>query len=188
MTEETGGNRETFRAALTAAGSAIGAAEHAVDTGLPEVPYALVRPNGHHAQPSQVDGFYFFDNIAVAAGHLHTTRDVDRVAILDWDVHAKGTQEAFYDRKDVLVVSLHNDHESWSEEMHPQSCDHTEQGTGPGEGYTVNVLLPAGTGDDGYRYGIDELVGPYSMITIRTRSSEVPARTSARWILSAEMS
>jgi acetoin utilization deacetylase AcuC-like enzyme len=161
LTEETGGNRETFRAALTAAGSAIGAAEHALDTGLPEVPYALVRPSGHHAQPSQADGFCFFNNVAVAAEHLRATRNVGRVAILDWDVHhANGTQEAFYDREDVLVVSLHNNHESWSEETHPQSCDLTEQGTGPGEGYTVNVPLPAGTGNDGYRYVIDELVAP----------------------------
>lgn len=161
LTEDTGGNRETFRAALTAAGSAVGAAEHALDTGLPDVSYALVRPSGHHAQPTQADGFCFFNNVAVAAEHLRATRSVDRVAILDWDVHhANGTQEAFYDREDVLVVSLHNDHESWSEETHPQSCDLTEQGTDAGAGYTVNVPLPAGTGNDGYRYAFDGLVAP----------------------------
>ncbi|MFB6269068.1 MAG: class II histone deacetylase [Halobacterium sp.] len=158
---ETGGNRETFRAAVTAAGGAVAAAKRAVDTGLPEVPYALVRPSGHHAQPAQTDGFCFFNNVAVAAESLLATGRADRVAVLDWDVHhANGTQEAFYDRDDVLVVSLHGDHDSWDAETHPQACDLTEQGEGAGEGYTVNVPLPAGTGDDGYRYAMDEVVDP----------------------------
>ncbi|MGQ3413734.1 class II histone deacetylase [Natrinema sp. LN54] len=161
LTTETGGNAETYRAALTAAGGAVAAAEHAVTADRSDVPYALVRPSGHHAQPSQSDGFCFFNNVAVAAAHLLETGQADRVAVLDWDVHhANGTQEIFYDRDDVLVVSLHNDHWSWDEETHPQSCDLTERGTGNGTGYTVNVPLPAGTGDDGYRYAIDELVEP----------------------------
>ncbi len=161
LTPETGGNAETYRAALTAAGGAVAAAERAVDAGLPEVPYALVRPSGHHAQPAQADGFCFFNNVAVAAAHLLATDRADRVAILDWDVHhANGTQEAFYGRDDVLVVSLHADHDSWSEETHPQACDLTERGTGDGAGYTVNVPLPPGTGDDGYRYAMCDLVDP----------------------------
>jgi len=161
LTPETGGNTETYRAAITAAGGAVAAAERAVDTGLPEVPYALVRPSGHHAQPAQSDGFCFFNNVAVAATHLLATDRADSVAVLDWDVHhANGTQEVFYDRDDVLVVSLHNNHESWSEDTHPQACDRTEQGTGAGVGYTVNVPLPAGTGDEGYQYAIDKLVAP----------------------------
>lgn len=160
-TAETGGNRETYRAAVTAAGAAIAAAERAVERGLPEVPYALVRPSGHHAQPAQTDGFCFFNNVAVAAEHLIATGGADRIAILDWDVHhANGTQEIFDDRADVLVVSLHTDHRSWNEDTHPQSCDLTERGTGAGTGYTVNVPLPAGTGDAGYRYALDELVEP----------------------------
>ncbi|SER69588.1 arginase family protein [Natrinema salaciae] len=161
LTAETGGNAETYRAAATAAGGAIAAAEHAADPGTSALPYALVRPSGHHAQSSQSDGFCFFNNVAVAAAHLLETGRADRVAVLDWDVHhANGTQEIFDDRDDVLLVSLHNDHWPWDEVSHPQSCDLTEQGTGDGEGYTVNVPLPAGTGDDGYRYAMDELVGP----------------------------
>ena len=161
ITSETGGNAETYRAAVIAAGCAVAAAEHAVDAGASEVPYALVRPSGHHAQSSQTDGFCFFNNVAVAAAHLLATDRADRVAVLDWDVHhANGTQEIFYDRDDVLVVSLHNDHDSWDDETHPQSCDLTERGDGDGLGYTVNVPLPAGTGDDGYRYALDELVDP----------------------------
>ncbi|WP_425499816.1 class II histone deacetylase [Natrinema caseinilyticum] len=161
LTSETGGNAETYRAALTSAGGAIGAAERAVDPGSSDLPYALVRPSGHHAQTAQSDGFCFFNNVAVAAAHLLETGRADRVAVLDWDVHhANGTQEIFYDRDDVLLVSLHNDHWPWDEVSHPQSCDLTERGIDDGEGYTVNVPLPAGTGDDGYRYAIDELVAP----------------------------
>jgi len=160
LTPETGGNAETYRAALTAAGGAVGAAERAVDADS-EVPYALVRPSGHHAQSAQADGFCFFNNVAVAAADLLATDRADRVAVLDWDVHhANGTQEIFYDRDDVLVVSLHNDHDSWSEETHPQACDLTERGTGEGAGYTVNVPLPPGAGDDGYGYAVEELVEP----------------------------
>ncbi|WP_336037080.1 class II histone deacetylase [Halobacterium yunchengense] len=161
LTTETGGNAETYRAARVAAGGATAAARRAVDAGLPEVPYALVRPSGHHAQPDRADGFCFFNNVAVAAADLLASGRADRVAVLDWDVHhANGTQECFYDREDVLVVSLHQDHDSWSAETHPQACDLTERGVGDGEGYTVNVPLPPGTGDDGYRYAVDELVEP----------------------------
>ncbi|MFC6718933.1 class II histone deacetylase [Natrialbaceae archaeon GCM10025896] len=161
LTRETGGSKETYQAAAFAAGGAIAAVKRAVDSDRPEVPYALVRPSGHHAQPSQADGFCFFNNVAVAADHVLETNLADRVAILDWDVHhANGTQEVFYDRDDVLVISLHNDHWSWDDETHPQSCDLSERGAGDGTGYTVNIPLPAGTGDTGYRYAINELVDP----------------------------
>ena len=161
LTPDTGGNTTTFRAATVAAGGAVAAAERAADSGLAEVPYALVRPSGHHAQSDRADGFCFFNNVAVAAANLLATDRAERVAILDWDVHhANGTQEIFYDREDVLVVSLHNDHGSWSAETHPQACDRSERGVGDGAGYTVNVPLPAGTGNDGYRHAIDKLVDP----------------------------
>ena len=161
LTPETGGNAATSRAATVAAGGALAAAERAVDAGRREVPYALVRPSGHHAQSDRADGFCFFNNVAVAAAHLLATDRADRVAVLDWDVHhANGTQEIFDHRDDVLVISLHNDHDSWSAETHPQACDLTERGVDDGTGYTVNVPLPAGTGDEGYRYAVEALVDP----------------------------
>lgn len=160
LTPDTGGNAETYRAAVTAAGGAVAAAERALEADS-EVPYALVRPSGHHAQSGQADGFCFFNNVAVAAAHLLATDRADRVAVVDWDVHhANGTQEIFSDRGDVLVVSLHQDHDSWDAETHPQVCDLTERGTGDGAGYTVNVPLPPGTGDDGYQYAMAEVVEP----------------------------
>jgi acetoin utilization deacetylase AcuC-like enzyme len=161
LTADTGANEASFTAARYAAGAAIQAADHALDHGLDAVPYALVRPSGHHAQPAQVDGFCFFNNVAVAAEHVLATTGTERVAILDWDVHhGNGTQACFSDRDDVLVVSVHNDHWSWDEEAHPQTGDVDEVGAGAGEGYTLNVPLPPGTGDEGYAYAFDRVVEP----------------------------
>jgi len=162
LTAETGANGATYRAARHAAGAAVAAAEHALDAPPVDVPYAAVRPSGHHAQPGQADGFCFLNNVAVAADAALSGRDaVDRVAILDWDVHhGNGTQECFYDRDDVLVIGLHNDHWSWDPDAHPQTGDLDETGTGAGEGYNLNVPLPPGTGDDGYAAVVDRLVEP----------------------------
>lgn len=161
LTAETGANERTFDAARYAAGAAIAAATGAVDTETTSVPYALVRPSGHHAQPSQIDGYCFFNNIAVATEAVLATTDVDRVAIVDWDVHhGNGTQEAFYDRDDVLFISLHNDHGSWDIDAHPQSGDVEEDGAGVGTGYNVNIPLPPGSGDRGYELVFDRLVEP----------------------------
>lgn len=161
ITGGTGANEASYRAARRAAGAAAAAADHALEYGLSDVPYAAVRPSGHHAQPSQVDGFCFFNNAAVAVEQALADADVSRVCVLDWDVHhGNGTQEIFYDREDVLTISVHNDHWSWNPEAHPQTGDTDEHGIGRGEGYNVNVPLPPGTGDDGYLATVDRLVEP----------------------------
>jgi acetoin utilization deacetylase AcuC-like enzyme len=119
----------SYRAALLAAGAAIEAAERGA--------FALVRPPGHHALPDRAMGFCFFDSIAVAARHMQAQRGIERVAVVDWDVHhGNGTQAIFWDDPTVFYASLHQ----WP--FYP--------GTGgPGEGNetTVNVPLPAGCGD-----------------------------------------
>jgi acetoin utilization deacetylase AcuC-like enzyme len=159
LTAETGANEASAEAARHAAGAARMAAEAAFNEA--STPYALVRPSGHHAQPAQADGFCFFNNIAIAAEHLVVTGQADRVAILDWDVHhGNGTQEVFYDRDDVLFVSLHNDHWSWDSEAHPQSGDTDEYGIDNGYSYNLNVPLPPGTGNEGYAYAFDHIVEP----------------------------
>jgi acetoin utilization deacetylase AcuC-like enzyme len=185
--DTTAMSERTYDAARHAAGAAIGAARHALAHSLDDVPYALVRPSGHHAQPTQADGYCYVNNAAVAVADVLAATGVpatdapadasaggtdgnetdaeadvgaDQVAILDWDVHpANGTQECFYDREDVLVVSLHGDYGVWGPN-HPQENSLAERGTGAGEGYTANVPLPPGTGDAGYAEAFDRVVEP----------------------------
>jgi acetoin utilization deacetylase AcuC-like enzyme len=148
----------SWPAALAAAGTAIAAAE-AVLAGESQVAYSLVRPPGHHAQPAQADGYCLFSNVALAAEHARRS-GIERVAILDWDVHhGNGTQECFYERNDVLTVSFHMRHGAWGP-SHLQTGAPGEVGRGPGEGFNVNVELPSGTGDGGYLKAFEEIVVP----------------------------
>lgn len=160
LTQTTGVSGGTMRAAERAAGGAAAAAQAALSTGPETVTYACVRPSGHHAGPAVADGFCYVNNAAVAAEQALAS-GVERVAILDWDVHhGNGTQSCFSDRDDVLVVSIHNDHGPWDPETHPETGGVEERGTGAGEGYTVNAPLPAGVGDAGYCALFDRLVSP----------------------------
>jgi acetoin utilization deacetylase AcuC-like enzyme len=148
----------TWDAALAAVGSSIQAVDAVLD-GDASAAYALVRPPGHHAQPAQADGYCFFSNAAVAAEHARR-RGVERIAIVDWDVHhGNGTQACFYDRSDVLTVSLHQDHGSWGP-SHPQTGTPLETGHGDGMGFNVNVALPPGTGDLGYLDAFETVAAP----------------------------
>lgn len=108
--------------------------------------YALCRPPGHHAYRDQAGGFCFMNNAAVAAAHLRQKHE--RVAILDVDVHhGNGTQGIFYERPDVLTVSIHADPIAY----YPFVWGYAhERGHGPGLGANRNIPLPIGTGDDGY--------------------------------------
>lgn len=150
----------TYLASRYAAGAAIGAAEVALESDS-TVPYAPVRPSGHHAQPASADGFCFVNNVAVATEHVLSTGPTDRVAILDWDVHhGNGTQAAFEKRDDVLVASIHGDHGPWNEHTHTRTGRPDEPGVGDGEGYSVNIPLPLGTGDAGYEYAFETVLEP----------------------------
>jgi len=103
------------------------------------------RPPGHHATRDRGMGFCLFNNIAVAAEALSFYHGMKKVAIIDWDVHhGNGTQEIFYGRSDVLFVSLHQ------YPLYPGGGKATETGTGPGEGFTLNIPLPAATGGAQY--------------------------------------
>ncbi|TYT63895.1 histone deacetylase family protein [Natrialba swarupiae] len=121
-----------------------------------KMPFSLGRPPGHHAVADDAMGFCFANNAAVAAQHAldHDVHDVDRVAIIDWDVHhGNGTQDIFYDRDDVYFVSLHE------QGLYPGTGDVDEIGEGDGRGTTMNLPMPAGTGDPGYLAAIE---GPVS--------------------------
>ena len=143
------------RIARLAVGGVLAAVD-AVMTGRVGAAYALVRPPGHHAMADRGMGFCIFNNVAVAARHAQRVYGAGRVLILDWDVHhGNGTQDAFYDDPTVLFISLHQ------EDLYPVGWGAVDQlGTGLGEGFTVNVPLPAGTGNRGYAEAFERIVLP----------------------------
>jgi acetoin utilization deacetylase AcuC-like enzyme len=114
--------------------------------------YALCRPPGHHAFTDVAGGFCYLNNVAIAAARAH--RRYGRVAILDVDLHhGNGTQGIFYDRADVLTVSLHAD----PRVFYPFFWGHVEeQGEGPGHGFNLNLPLALGTADAGYMPVLDK--------------------------------
>ncbi|MFO0748052.1 MAG: histone deacetylase [Myxococcota bacterium] len=144
----------SIEAAYLAAGAVISAVE-AVVGGECQNAFAAVRPPGHHAERAQAMGFCVFNNVAIAAEHARHVLGVERVLVVDWDVHhGNGTQHRFYDRRDVLFFDLHQ------HPFYPGTGALREVGVGPGEGYTVNVPLPAGLSDGDYRLAMEELLVP----------------------------
>ncbi|HMC78790.1 MAG TPA: histone deacetylase, partial [Vicinamibacterales bacterium] len=142
---------ESVEIALLAAGAAVQAAEHALDTG--ETAFALVRPPGHHAERDKAMGFCLFNNVAVAAAAA-IGRGLVRVAVVDIDVHhGNGTQWMFYDDPAVLYVSTHQF------PFYPGTGDAGETGTGPGKGFTVNLPLAAGATDADYAAAYTTVAG-----------------------------
>ncbi len=141
-----------------AAGTCLDAADAVLD-GRARVAYALVRPPGHHAQPAQADGYCFVCHEALVAERARLS-GVERVAVVDWDVHhGNGTQECFYERADVLTVSLHMRHGAWGP-SHPQTGEANETGRDAGEGFNVNLALGVGAGDSTYADALTEIVLP----------------------------
>lgn len=144
---------ESDVAALHAAGAAQRAAE-TLSAGEAGRAFVAVRPPGHHASADRGMGFCLFDNVAVAAVAARRAGR-ERVMIVDWDVHhGNGTQAIFWRDPSVLYVSLHQEY--W----YPGTGAVEELGEGPGEGFTVNVPLPAETGDGGYGDVFAEVVLP----------------------------
>jgi acetoin utilization deacetylase AcuC-like enzyme len=145
-------------AAWAAVEATLAAADHVASSesgSAGTMAFAAVRPPGHHAEHALAMGFCFFNNAAVAAEYLRRERGFSRIAIFDPDVHhGNGTQHLFEDRADVLYLSTHQF------PFYPGTGAETEVGLGVGKGATVNVPLPLGTDDAGYRRAFEERIYP----------------------------
>ncbi len=127
----------------------------AVLSGQADNGFALVRPPGHHATPERGMGFCLYNNVAIAARAAQVEHGVERVLIVDFDVHhGNGTQDAFYEDGSVLFFSTHQ------YPYYPGSGHWRETGRGAGVGATVNVPFPAGVGDLGYAAAFDQVLAP----------------------------
>jgi len=141
-------------AAFRAAGGAIAMVESLLDAKGPKQGVALIRPPGHHARPSSGMGFCLLNNVAIAA-HAALARGIERIAIVDWDVHhGNGTQESFYEDPRVLFTSLHQ------YPFYPGTGAASETGAGKGEGFTVNIPLSQNAGDMAYAAAFERVVLP----------------------------
>ena len=118
--------------------------------------YILCRPPGHHATRSVAQGYCFFNNVSIAAAYLHSHFNLQRVAIVDFDVHhGNGTQEQWYSSDKVLFISLHQDG------LYPLNSGHVEEvGEGAGKGYNLNVPLPPGSARGVYMSAFESVVIP----------------------------
>ena len=116
---------------------------------------AGLRPPGHHAERDRAMGFCLFNNVAVAAAHAIAELGVERVLVLDWDVHhGNGTEEIFYGSPEVLYSSIHQS------PLYPGTGAATDFGSGEGEGYTVNLPVPPGSGPDEFLSLVQNVVAP----------------------------
>jgi len=138
---DTSTNARSFDAAVRAAGGVISCVEAVAQGGLAGA-FALVRPPGHHAEADRAMGFCLFNNVAVAAEYALRRRGLERVLVVDWDVHhGNGTMHSFYGTDRVLFFSTHQ------YPHYPGTGRVEETGSGDGLGFTVNVPLPPGQGD-----------------------------------------
>jgi acetoin utilization deacetylase AcuC-like enzyme len=143
----------SYEAALHAAGGAAMGAERLL--GGERFAFCGLRPPGHHAEASRAMGFCLFNNAAVAAAHALATGGADRVLILDWDVHhGNGTQAIFADSDRVLYASIHQS------PLYPGTGPADYLGDGPGEGYTVNLPVPPGSGSEEFLALVQHVVAP----------------------------
>ncbi|WOI55651.1 class II histone deacetylase [Palleronia sp. LCG004] len=144
-----------FEIAALSAGLSVSAVS-AVLSGEMRNAYALSRPPGHHCLPEWPNGFCLLANIAIAIEASLAKGLARRIAVIDWDVHhGNGTEAIFYDRSDVLTISLHQ------ERNYPlDTGDAEDRGRGAGEGFNCNIPLPPGTGEAGYLSAWDRIVVP----------------------------
>ena len=145
---------DSYEAAIYAAGGVIKGIDAVID-GEVNSAFALVRPPGHHATHRRAMGFCLFNNIAIAAKYALAKYKLERIMIIDFDVHhGNGTQGTFYEEPQVLYVSTHE------YPFYPGTGNINETGEGKGKGTTVNIPLPAGCGDAEYIEVLEQIIVP----------------------------
>ena len=151
---DTQTSAKSYDAACLAAGAVTGGREMIV-RGEADNGFALVRPPGHHAETDRAMGFCLFNNVAIGARFGLQSLGLERIAIIDWDLHhGNGTQNSFYTSKDVLYFSTH------AYPYYPGSGSLGEVGAGEGEGYTINVPLSGGHDDRAFAKIFQEIILP----------------------------
>jgi len=145
----------SWEAALHAAGGAVAAVDALFEEDGVRCAASLHRPPGHHAEPGQAMGFCLFGNVAIGAAHAIAAHGAQRVLIFDWDVHhGNGTNAIFHERDDVLFCSIHQS------PLYPGTGPASDVGRGAGEGYTVNLPVPGGSGDAVFLSHVEHVVRP----------------------------
>ena len=156
MVQDCGICRDSYQTALLAVGGVMLAVD-AVMGGRVDNAFCAVRPPGHHAERDRAMGFCFFNNVALGAVYALEHFGLDRVAIIDWDVHhGNGTQHLFEEDPRVFYVSLHED----PEHCYPGTGYRREEGKGPGQGFTLNVPLRTHSDDSDYVIALKKEVLP----------------------------
>jgi len=144
--QDCGISPESYEIALLAAGGVMAAAD-AIMGDQADNAFCAVRPPGHHAERDRAMGFCFFNNVALGAVYLLENFGLERVAIVDWDVHhGNGTQHLFEADPRVFYLSLHED----PQYCYPGTGYRREEGKGPGKGFTLNLPFPPHSGDEEY--------------------------------------
>ncbi len=167
---------ESYTAARLAAGSCCAAVDALLE-GQMANGLALVRPPGHHAGWNAVEGFCLFNNIALAAWQARLRHGLERVLILDFDVHhGNGTQQIFEWDAEVLFVSLH----MFAPYFYPGTGALDEIGFGAGRHHTLNVPFPPGVGDEGYQRALTEVIYP-RVVAFQPQLILVSAGFDAHW-------
>lgn len=145
---------QSFDIAKLAAGGVLVAVDKVL-SGEVQNAFAFIRPPGHHAEANRAMGFCLFNNVAIAANYCIKIHKLQKVLIIDWDLHhGNGTQHSFYERGDILYFSTHQ------YPYYPGTGHITEVGSGAGKGFTVNVPLPTGPGDGEYFFIFEEILEP----------------------------
>ncbi len=145
---------DSYEAALYAAGGVIRATEAVINREVNSA-FALVRPPGHHATCERARGFCLFNNVAIATKYALANYKLEHILIVDFDVHhGNGTQAAFYDNPHVLYISTHQ------YPLYPGTGSIEETGSGTAEGTTINIPLPAGSGDTEYLEVFEQIIVP----------------------------